>query len=157
ERALAAQHESPGQVRVIFSEGNNYMSGTIARRFGSELVSSINQTVGEKRWAAVLSTVEGSKSSLGRLRDGVSQLRDGAHQLEDGLGRAQDGAGQLAAGTRTAQDGAGKLASGASQVADGTRKLTDGVEKLGAGVRTMDEKMPKPEQLAELANGAQAV
>ncbi len=156
-RVLAADHAEPGQVRVIYSEGNNYMSGTIAKRFAGELTAGINHTVGEKRWAAVLGAVMSSKSSLGRLRDGVSQLRDGAHQLDDGLGRAEDGVQLIADGSRTAHAGAVALANGAAQVDDGTRKLTTGVEKIGAGLRTMDEKLPKPEQLDRLAKGAQAV
>lgn len=153
--AMAAT--APAKVRVVFSEGNNFMTSGIAKRFAGELAHSTNEALNAQRWGVVLDTVDTSRASLEKLKAGVTQLRDGAAQLDEGLAKAHDGSTALAAGAERARDGAAKLEAGSRQVAEGTVALTKGVSKLGGGLQTMKAKLPADEQLASLAGGAKQV
>jgi putative membrane protein len=138
--ALSAASPGAGRVEVYASEGNNYAGAGFAKRFADELGHQLNETLNEKRWAAVLGATASSSDGLKRLREGVAKLREGAVTLDAGMGRAQAGSKQLASG-------AGELSAGVVQ-------LADGVKQLGAGARTLDAKKPSAEDLGKLKSGA---
>lgn len=156
-QAMQASAQNPARVKVVFSEGNNFMTGTIARRFADELTRNTNEVLNTERWSVVLDTVDSSRTNIEKLKDGVGKLRDGAERLDEGLAKAKDGAGKLAAGTEQAKSGADKLGDGATKVADGTVALTKGVEQLGGGLRQMRDGLPAQEKLDQLTNGAKQV
>lgn len=157
ETAMKASAENPARVKVVFSEGNNFMTGTIARRFADELTRNTNEVLNTERWAVVLDTVDSSRTNIEKLKDGVGRLRDGAEQLDEGLQKAKAGATKLANGAERAKDGAQKLEDGATAVSDGTTKLTKGVEQLGGGLRQMRDAMPAQDKLDQLKDGAKQV
>lgn len=139
--ALSAHQAGAGKLIVFASEGNDYAGAGFAKRFAAELGHQVNETLNEKRWAAVLGATASSADSLQRLRDGVAQLRAGAHTLDDGLAKAAEGGRQLGHGSQ--------------QLAGHVGTLTDGVQQLGAGVRQLDARKPAPADLAALREGAQ--
>lgn len=138
--ALGAAAAGAGKITVYASEGNNYAGAGFAKRFADELGHQLNDTLNEKRWAAVLGATSSSADSLQRLRDGVTKLHEGAVALDAGLGKAEAGSARIA-------DGAGEFSGGVTA-------LTDGVKKLGAGARTLDAKKPPSEGLENLKVGA---
>lgn len=157
ETAMKATEATPARVRVIYSEGNNFMTGTVARRFADELTRSTNEALNTERWTVVLGTVDASRGNIEKLKDGVSQLKNGAEQLDEGLARAKSGASKLASGTERATAGAAKLEDGAQQVAGGTQALTKGVSQLGGGLRQLRDALPPQEKLDALSGGARQV
>ncbi len=118
-----------GKVRVILSEGNNYSAAGFAKRFAVELGHQVNETLNEKRWALVLSKLDGSGQSLQNLKAGVAQLHAGAQTLRDGA-NAYSGAAQQVAG---------------------------GFKQVGGGVRTLDAKWPADTDLQALKGGMQTL
>ncbi len=157
QSAMEASSQTPARIRVIYSEGNNFMGATVARRFADELARNANESLNTQRWSEVLRTVDSSRGNFEKLKDGVSRLREGAGRLDDGLGQAREGATKLARGSERAEDGAGRLDDGAQRVADATKKLTDGVTKLGGGLRQLRDAMPEDAKLAKLNDGARQV
>lgn len=155
--AMEASSQTPARIRVIYSEGNNFMGATVARRFADELTRNANESLNTQRWAEVLHTVDSSRDNFEKLKVGVSRLREGAGRLDEGLGQARDGATKLARGSERAKDGAEQLDDGAHRVADATQKLTDGVTKLGGGLRQLRDALPADEKLAKLNDGARQV
>ena len=155
--AVPGAKAKPGRVRILFSEGNNFMAATIAKRFAGELAHGTNEALNEERWSVVLQTVDQSKGGLDKLKTGVAQLVDGSTQLVDGMLQAHDGASQLHDGASQAHIGATQLRNGGAQLSDGVGALTDGVQKLGDGVRTLDDKLPSTDTLAQLKDGAHQV
>lgn len=155
--AVPATEQHPGRVRILFSEGNNFMGATIARRFANELATNTNATLNEQRWRVVLETVDTSKGSVVRLREGVAQLVAGSAQLDEGLQKALDGSAALNTGAHTAANGAVQLKDGTAKLADGAIALTDGVSRLGGGLRTLDAALPSASTLAPLTQGARDV
>ncbi|PTL85336.1 hypothetical protein DAT35_01025 [Vitiosangium sp. GDMCC 1.1324] len=153
EHAVVGKHAQAGKLVVYYSEGNQYMASGIAKRFSVELAHQINESLNTKRWDRVLTKVSSASEDLSRLREGVQQLRDGAHRLDEGLEKASSGAEQLSGGLSRAADGSERLAQGAGQVAGGTARLTEGMAKLGDGIRTMNERLPADEDLRRLADG----
>lgn len=127
--AMAVPGATPGggKVLVILSEGNNYSAAGFAKRFAAELGHQVNETLNEKRWALVLSTMDGSGKSLGDLQTGVAQLRSGAQTLHDGA-----------------------AAYGAA-----SQQVADGFKQVGAGVRTLNSKWPADADLQSLKRGTQ--
>ncbi|MFT3706442.1 MAG: YhgE/Pip domain-containing protein [Archangium sp.] len=156
ETAMRANAQDPARVKVVFSEGNNFMTGTIARRFADELTRNTNEVLNTERWSVVLDTVDSTRTNVEKLKDGVGRLRDGAEQLDEGLQKAKAGATKLAEGTEKAKAGAEKLEDGASKVSDGTTKLTQGVQ-LGGGLRQIRDGLPPQEKLDQLSGGAKQV
>lgn len=118
-----------GRIRIVMSEGNNYSTAGIARRFASELGHEVNETLNANRWEAVLQTAGESAGDLKQLKSGVGALRDGASQLNDGTTRYEQAADDLA----------------------------DGFSKVSGGIRTMDAKIPAPAKLDELKRGTIAL
>ena len=157
QNAMRAAAASPARVRIVFSEGNNFMTGTVARRFADELTRNTNEVLNTERWTVVLDTVDASRGNIEKLKDGVGKLKDGAALLDEGLLRAKDGATKLAAGSERAKNGAAQLDDGAHQVADGTQALTRGVAQLGGGLRQLRDALPAQEKLDALSGGARQV
>lgn len=140
QKAMAAAEPGAGKVVVYASEGNNYAGAGLAKRFAAELAHQVNETLNEKRWAAVLGTAASSTDSLTRLREGVGKLREGAHQLNHGLAQAQQGSG--------------KLTEGSAQFAEGVSALSAGVKQLSAGAQTLQARSPATSDLQALKAGA---
>lgn len=127
--AMAVPGATPGggKVLVIFSEGNNYSSAGFAKRFAAELGHQVNETLNEKRWTLVLSSLDGSGKSLVNLQGGVAQLHTGAQSLQEGA-----------------------LAYGVA-----AQQVAGGFKQLGAGVRTLESKWPADAELQSFKSGTQ--
>ena len=121
--AVPGREPGAGRLTVYTSEGNNYAAAGMARRFAGELGHQVNEALNEKRWALVLSSTAGSQQSVLKLKDGVAQLRLGAHELERGLYQAGGGARELQQGLHKLDTAAGQLTVGARQAAQGARQL----------------------------------
>lgn len=140
--AMAVPGATPGggKVQVILSEGNNYSAAGFAKRFAAELGHQVNETLNEKRWTLVLSSVDGSGKSLGNLQAGVQQLRTGAQALRDGAVAYNGAAQQVAAGFKQVGMGVRALDSKWPADADlqslkqGTQQLASGQKELGKGL-----------------------
>ena len=141
--ALPGAQVGAGRLVIYTSEGNNFETAGLARRFAGDLGHAVNESLNERRWALVLNSAAGSERSVSRLREGAEQLRKGASEL--GMGASQN-----ASGART-------VAGGARRANDAVEQLTDGVKQLGAGLRTMDAKRPSHAELNRLKNGADAL
>ncbi len=141
--ALPGAQAGAGKLVIYTSEGNNFETAALARRFAGDLGHAVNESLNERRWALVLSTAAGSVRSVSRLREGAEQLRKGAGELTDGA-------------TQNA-NGARALSGGARKVNEGVEQFTDGVKQLGAGLRTMDAKRPRNSELDRLKSGAEAL
>lgn len=128
-KAVPGETAGAGRIRIIFSEGNNYSTSSIARRFADGLSTQVNDALNENRWKAVLEAAGESSGSLHELKSGVGQLVDGAVKLDDG--------------TRA--------------FTEASRALSDGMQKLGGGIRQMDAKMPRNKDLDALRSGAKQV
>ncbi len=141
-----------GEIRVILSEGNNYSTASLARRFAIELGHQVNETLNEKRWALVLSSSSGSQKNLVQLKAGVSQLRGGANALTGGVIQYSGTAAELSGGLRQLASGVHAiesrlpaetdlkaLKSGSQQLAAGQRELGRGLEQLQAGAARLAE------------------
>ncbi|UUZ63864.1 YhgE/Pip family protein [Polaromonas sp. P1-6] len=135
-----------GEIRVILSEGNNYSSAGLARRFAIELGHQVNETLNEKRWALVLSSSDGSQKSFSQLKAGVTQLRGGANALSGGSVQYSATAMELSSGMRQMASGVRAMESrlpaetdlkalkaGSQQLAAGQRDLGRGLEQLQTG------------------------
>lgn len=135
-----------GEIRVILSEGNNYASAGLAKRFAIELGHQVNETLNEKRWALVLSSSNGSQKSVARLKASVTQLRAGANALSGGVGQYSAAATELSGGFRQVASGVRAmetrqpaepdlqaLKSGSQQLVAGQRELGNGLEQLQTG------------------------
>ena len=125
--ALPGTRPGNGKVVVVLSEGNNYASAGMARRFADELGHRINEALNEKRWEQVLVSADGSGKSLDMLRVGLAQLHTGAKTYGEGLARYSATATQLAAGFK----------------------------QVGAGARSMETRLPNEADLRALRNGTQ--
>ncbi len=141
--ALPGAQMGAGKLVVYTSEGNNFETASLARRFAGDLGHAVNESLNERRWALVLTNAAGSQRS-------VSQLREGAEQLRMGAGELADGTALNATSIRSLQTGARKIN-------DGVGQLTDGVKQLGTGLRTMDAKRPTNNELNRLKTGAEAL
>ncbi len=141
--ALPGAQAGAGKLVIYTSEGNNYETAGLARRFAGDLGHAVNESLNERRWALVLNSAAGSERSVSRLREGAEQLRKGARELSEG-------ASQNTSGAKT-------VSGGARNVNDGVEQLTDGVKQLGAGLRSMDAKRVSQSELNRLKNGADAL
>ncbi|OYT90321.1 MAG: hypothetical protein CFE43_18890 [Burkholderiales bacterium PBB3] len=141
--ALPGAQAGAGKLVVYTSEGNNFETAALARRFADDLGHAVNESLNERRWALVLTNTAGSQRSVSRLREGAEQLRKGASELTEG-------ANQNASGARS-------VSSGARKVNEGVGQLTDGMKQLGVGLRTMDAKRPRNSEMDKLKTGAEAL
>ena len=141
--AVPGAQQGAGKLVVYTSEGNNYQSAQMARRFANDLGQAVNDSLNERRWDLVISTAAGSQRSVERLRQGVSELQSGAHALETGT-------------TQTAT-GAQSIRAAAKVLDKGVDDLTDGVTQLGTGLRSLDAARPKPAELHRLQAAAEVL
>lgn len=96
--AIPGQYAGAGRVKVIISEGNNYVAAGFGRRFAQELGHRVNETLNESRWEQVLQRADHSGRGLERLRQGVHQLHEGAQHLQQGLEQYTAATAQLGGG-----------------------------------------------------------
>ena len=164
-----------GQVRIVFSEGNNYSSAAIVRKFAEALTVEINRSLNETRWLKVLDASADAAADLTRLRDGVARLTDGAARLDEGLAKYRSAAHEVAEGFGTASEavrtmrdrlpakaeldqlaaGARKLAAAQGELSAGLGKLAAGSGRLEDGLGEMRDKAAKiPFVGKKLSNGA---
>ena len=141
--AIPGSEAGAGKLVVFTSEGNNYTSAGLARRFAEDLGREVNQSLNEQRWALVLEESSGSQRSLVNLQNGLSQLRAGAQNLASGAVQAADGAQDLAIGAGTLDQGVDTLISG--------------TKALSAGLRTLHAQRPKNADLRKLEDSAKAL
>jgi putative membrane protein len=141
--AVPGAQQGAGKLVVYTSEGNNYQSAQMARRFANDLGHAVNDSLNERRWDLVISSAAGSQRSVERLRQGVSELQSGARALE----------------TATTQTAAGaQSVRAAARVLDkGVDELTDGITQMGTGLRNLDAARPKPAELHRLQSAAEAL
>jgi putative membrane protein len=164
--AVPGTHRGAGQLVVYTSEGNNYSSAGLARRFAGELGHQVNEMLNEQRWELVLNAASGSQQRLEQLKQALLQLRDGSQTLANGAiqysaAAQQVGSGfrQVNGGIRTIQSklpadadlralksgaqqltaGQRELGSGLAQIDDGLDQLTGGASQLGDGARRMQK------------------
>lgn len=89
-----------GQVTVVLSEGNNYASAGMARRFAQDLGHQANEKLNEQRWEQVLASADGSGRSLEDLRNGIGQLQAGLQSVDESLAKYHQAVNRLAAAIR---------------------------------------------------------
>ncbi len=73
-----------GQLVIYTSEGNNYSSANMARRFASEIGHQVNEMLNEQRSGMVLDTASTSQDRLTQLKRVLAQLREAAQALGAG-------------------------------------------------------------------------
>ena len=137
--AVPGAQPGAGRLVVYTSEGNNYQSAFLARRFADDLGHAVNDSLNERRWDLVIHAAAGSQRSVERLRQGVDELRRGAHALNEGSAKVIDG-------TRT-------LRTAAQAVDSGVGELSSGLLQAGEALRAMDNARPKAADLLRLRNG----
>ena len=138
--ALPGALAGAGKLVVYTSEGNNFETAALARRFADDLGHAVNESLNERRWALVLTNAAGSQRSVALLREGAEQLRRGARELSEG-------ANQNAIAARAVSVGSRRVQEGVSQV-------TDGVKQIGNGLRSMEARRPPNADLNRLKAGA---
>ncbi|MDD0838900.1 YhgE/Pip domain-containing protein [Curvibacter sp. HBC61] len=149
--AVPGIERGAGELVIYTSEGNNYSSAGLARRFASEVGHQVNEMLNEQRWALVLDTASSSQDRLTQLRRALAQLRDGAHTLSTGSRRYSDAASQVGEGFKEVNGGIRHLAShlpppadlkalrsGAQQLSAGQRELGSGLSQIGHGLDQLD-------------------
>lgn len=141
--AVPGARQGAGRLVVYTSEGNNYQSAHLARRFAEDLGHAVNDSLNERRWDLVITTAAGSKRSVERLRQGVSELQSGARALETGTAQTADGARAVHAAAKA--------------VDSGTDEFTAAVGQLANGLRALDAARPKPADLHRLQDGGEAL
>ena len=138
--ALPGAQAGAGKLVVYTSEGNNFETAALARRFADDLGHAVNESLNERRWALVLTNTAGSQRSVSLLREGAEQLRRGAKELSDAANQNANGARQVSGGARKVNEGVGQL--------------TEGVKQLGSGLRSLDARRPPNAELTRLKAGA---
>ena len=121
--ALPGVAPGAGKLTIYTSEGNNYSSAGLARRFAPEVSQRVNTMLSEARWGLVLSSAAGSQRDLETLRFALADLHQGSAELTAGLRKANEGGTTLASGSKAAEQAALKLKSGAAQLAGAGRHL----------------------------------
>jgi len=164
--AVPGTQRGAGQIVVYTSEGNNYSSAGLARRFAGELGHQVNEMLNEQRWGLVLNAASGSQARLDKLKQALLELRDGSQTLATGAAQysaaaQQVGSGfkQVNGGIRTIESklpadadlralktgsqqlaaGQRELGSGLAQIGDGLGQLEGGAAQLGDGARRMQK------------------
>ncbi len=113
-----------------------------------------------------LEMLEDSYGKKDEIRDGISELVDGARELNEGAGELYDGAGELADGAAELEDGLGQIAEGSENVYDGIKKLkkslsvipgaSDSVKPLADGMSDLNDAVHEAyDGSGELREGAE--
>ncbi len=138
--AVPGAEAGAGKVVIYTSQGNNYETAAIAKRFAERLGREINESLNERRWVMVLHNAAGSQRSVDRLHNAVGTLRASARDLSASAARTNAGVQVLAGGTRRLNEGVSQLTAEAKQ--------------LRAVPRAADASRPGNSDLDELAKGA---
>jgi len=125
--AVPGAQRGAGRLVVYTSEGNNYSSAGLARRFAGELGHQVNEMLNEQRWTLVLNAAAGSQQRLEQLKQALLALRDGSQTL----------------------------ASGAAQYSTAAREVGNGFKQVNGGIRLIQSKLPADADLRALKSGAQ--
>lgn len=141
--AIPGADPGAGRLEIYTSEGNNYQSAALARRFADDLGHDINERLNERRWALVLRNAAGSQRSVDRLHEAVAQLQTGSREL--------------AAGSKQAASGADSLRAGVARFDQGIGRQAAGLRELGGGLRALEAKQPPAADLQRLKAGADAL
>lgn len=150
-QALKGRGDHPANLVLVMAEGNSYFASTLAKRLATTLSASVNATLEERRWVAVLHT----SSRLVQLKQAVGQLHRGASQLLTGAEALSSGQQALVQGIAAASHGAARLHHGAQTLSEGLGTLTDGVGRLSNGIRTAMDRLPSEAQLEGLGSGSE--
>ena len=148
--AVPGAEEGAGQVVVYTSQGNNFETAAIAKRFAETLGREINEGLNERRWVLVLHSAAGSQKSIDRLHQTVGSLLSGARELgaESALTTAK------AQGLAALNLGASEASAGAAQLVTALQKATREAEHLSAGLDLLSKALPaKTESLGSSAEG----
>lgn len=159
--AVPGTQRGAGQLVVYTSEGNNYSSAGLARRFAGELGHQVNEMLNEQRWGLVLSAASGSQARLDKLKQALLELRDGSQTLANGAIQYSAAAQQLGTGFKQVNGGIRTIESKLPADADlhalkaGSQQLATGQRELGSGLVQIDDGLGQLEVGAgQLSDGA---
>ena len=141
--AVPGAEAGAGKVVIYTSQGNNFETAAIAKRFAETLGREINESLNERRWVLVLHNAAGSQRNVDHLHDVVGTLRASARELSAGTVQTTAGAQTLAGGARRLNDGVGQMTAEAKQ--------------LRGNSTVMDATRPGNADFDELAKGANDV
>lgn len=79
--AVPGAEAGAGKVVVYTSQGNNFETAAIAKRFAEAMGRQINENLNEQRWELVLHSAAGSQRNVEHLHDVVAKLRVNAREL----------------------------------------------------------------------------
>ena len=154
ERALTAQQDKPANLTLKVTEGANYTSAIISKRFGVELAHTLNEQLNRERWASIASDPAtpanvSMRSAIRELRNGGRKVNEGAHHVQEASSRLDNGLSQAAVGAR-------RLIDGTEQFAVAAVALSDGMGRIATGVQEIRDRLPPANKLQELAVGSRA-
>lgn len=141
--AVPGAEAGAGKVVVYTSQGNNFETAAIAKRFAETLGRQINESLNERRWVLVLHNAAGSQRSVDRLHEAVARLRASARELSTGTGQTNAGVQSLAGGARRLNEGVAQMTTAAMQ--------------LGGSLRAMDATWPSNADLNILTSRARVL
>jgi len=141
--AVPGAEADAGKVVIYTSQGNNYETAAIAKRFAERLGREINESLNERRWVLVLHNAAGSKRNVDHLHDIVGTLSANVRGLSVDSLQTTAGVQVLSGGTRRLNEGVGQLTAEAKQ--------------LRGNSRVMDAARSGNADLDELAKGANDV
>jgi len=141
--AVPGAESGAGRVIIFTSQGNNFETASIAKRFAETLERELNESLNERRWVLVLHSAAGSQKSLEHLHSIVDTLQAGAQNLRHESAQTNTAAQELASTTR-------RLHSRLVQITSDTRQLP------GAG-KSVDTTRPGNTDFDELNRGASEV
>ncbi len=152
-RAVPGMAPGAGKLTIYTSEGNNYSSASLARRFAPEVAQRVNTMLSEARWSLVLSTAAGSQRDLQSLRTALGDLHHGSVELTAGLRRAREGGVGLSSGGKASVDASQKVKLGAAQMAEAAPQLAGALRQVGPLLRGLDARRPPDADLLALRLG----
>ena len=152
--ALPGELVGAAKLRIYTSEGNNYGSAGLARRFAPEVAQRVNTMLNEARWELVLSSTAGSQRNLQTLRTALGDLKEGAVALKRNLDLAGDGGASLADGSRQTAESAQRVRAGSAQLAEAAPLLAGGLRQVDPLLRGMEARRPSDADLLGLRQGS---
>lgn len=156
-RAMLGVESGAGHVILYLSEGNNYASAGLAKRFAPELAHRVNEALNERRWALVFDSNAGSHRDLATLRQGVDQLVNGARHGSMAMHRAREGAQAVLGGLTDARDAGQQLRAATAQLAEGAAQSGVGLRQLDSGLRAISARTPPERDLQALHLGGRTL
>jgi len=156
-QALLGAEPGAGRITLYLSEGNNYATAGLGKRFAPELAHRVNETLNERRWALVLDTTADAQRDLGSLRLAADRLVEGANAAASAAHRARTGNLALLNGLRGAQGAGQELKLATAQLADGAAQFGGGLRQLGAGLKAIEARAAPERDLRALQIGGLAL